>query len=295
MWYWQIFCLAYTHRRAAAAYAKQYLTRLKPSKMKKLITVVLFVYTCSQAIAQFVNTVPATSSRIDPNSIQGGRYANQAAIFSAAGVLQGLGSGTLAKINVDTETVNKLLTLKYLSGVNSQLMAADTNGKVKGYCSPAICVPDTAGQAGKVLEYNGSAVTWATASGGGPQVFQDSIFVSSEQILNSATSPVQLEPGIPGHNYQILAIREEYTYGTTPYTEGTFMFVTQDNSTFGTLFSDIALILSTASGSVFMINAYNGTSTGVVRGDPLTLYAGGGGSLTGGDGTLKIYITYTIF
>jgi len=117
----------------------------------------------------------------------------------------------------------------------------------------------------------------------------DSIHITSAQLLAANVTPITLEPGIPGHNYQILAIREDYNYGSTAYTNGS-LTITQDNTLTGSLFNDHGFFQSSISGTAFMAPIEN--APGAIRGDALTTYAPQ--AIVGGNGSVDLFITYMV-
>jgi len=136
------------------------------------------------------------------------------------------------------------------------------------------------------------------AFSGGIVVHSDSIHLTSAQILALNVTPVQLEPGIAGHNYQILSIREDYHYLTTGYRgSGAQLNITQDNTLTGTLFTDQnnsggSIVQGATSNTGFFVQDYQNGYAGAVRGDALTIYSPV--ALTGGAGSVDIFVTYII-
>jgi hypothetical protein len=130
------------------------------------------------------------------------------------------------------------------------------------------------------------------ASSGGIVVHSDSIHLTSAQILALNVTPVQLEAGIAGHNYQILSIREDDHFLTSAYSGAGQLVVTQDNTTSGGLFVDGGFLQTSVSSSCFFKqNAFSG-SANAIRGDALTVYLSN--ALTGGLGSVDLFITYII-
>ena len=142
----------------------------------------------------------------------------------------------------------------------------------------------------------GAVLTSADANGNAvwkPGIHTDSIHISPAQLAAINVTPIQLEPGIPGGNYQILAISEDYTFGTLAYSGGALM-VTQDNTLSGALFTDQNFISGASFNATYYFLPIPNTTSGpanAVRGDPLTIYSGN--PYTVGD-SLDVFVTYIV-
>lgn len=153
-----------------------------------------------------------------------------------------------------------------------------------------ITLPGSQGGAGTTLINDGTGqLSWQAPAAA--NIFTDSIHLSSAQLLAMNVTPVQLEPGIPGHNYQIISIREDNNFVTSPYSGGALL-VSQDNTLTGELYFDNNISNSASVTSGFMSPLFGTSSANAVRGDALTIYANG--ALTGGFGSVDIFVTYTI-
>lgn len=148
-----------------------------------------------------------------------------------------------------------------------------------------------------IYYYNGRswvAVGSGGGGGGSSTTLTSQTSLSSAQILAIYTTPIQLIAA-PGAGKIIVpwTIIVDYTFGTSPYSGGLYMYETTG--------SQMITSSNTINGSVNIIRIfmlYNGQATNnnvsVVDNAPLMVAGSGGGNPTGGDGTAKITVIYQI-
>jgi hypothetical protein len=131
-------------------------------------------------------------------------------------------------------------------------------------------------------------------SGGGAQVLTAKITLNKTQLSNAFTTPVQLLPSPgTGRFIQLLSAYAIYTYGTTPYVANgaNYIFLGQNGTSY-VAYGSISLLTSGTSGY--------GATTPIGAVTPSTFvnqplyYYNDVANISGGDGTLTIYLTYVI-
>jgi hypothetical protein len=174
-----------------------------------------------------------------------------------------------------------------INGDNPDSIISPSSGEI------CLCVNETGGTAG-VWQFQGD--TWVQIGGSG--MLSKTITLTSDQILNSNTSPVTLidAPGA-GKQINLLSVQGFYDYGTANYS-GT------DNSA-GLIQGDTTYLLETTIGKVLqsassdsqfkdVLGNENGGNTGIsLYNQPIQFYTQGSNP-SDGDGSVTITLVYAI-
>jgi len=225
--------------------------------------------------------------------------------FTAIATIKGLQakvnySDTVSTIETQKQAQSKVnysdtaTTIYTVKSAQSKINYSDTISTIatKKNLQSYIPLSDTGSVIPTYADTFKTVATKKDIQGLGMVVHSDSIHLTSAQILALNVTPVQLEAGIAGHNYQILSIREDDHFLTSAYSGAGQLVVTQDNTTSGGLFVDGGFLQTSVSSSCFFKqNAFSG-SANAIRGDALTVYLSN--ALTGGLGSVDLFITYII-
>lgn len=149
------------------------------------------------------------------------------------------------------------------------------------------------GTAGQVLTSQGagSGVVWSNPQS---EVINVKRTLLSSDILTMGTSPFVLVSAVAGKVIIPLSIVIDFKFGTTPYiTGGGGINVVNGNALYVVNAQNIitsGFDNSYFSGGISGINAFQA----LILGSPLTITINGGTDPLAGDGTMDVYVTYTL-
>jgi len=123
---------------------------------------------------------------------------------------------------------------------------------------------------------------------GGGDIKSKTVTLSSAQILDSYSTPIEAVAAVTGKKIQVISALCDYTYLTSPYATYTNLILIAETASTGQLRIDI-------SGTSSRIGSFTseGANDNIVTGDALML-AADSGNPTGGLGSMVINILYRL-
>jgi hypothetical protein len=180
-------------------------------------------------------------------------------------------------------------SLQFNSTSGGFVLAKNSTGYFEVDLDGSIALQNTKGNAGDVITSQG---TGEPAIWSGPVVKQATVAVSTSQIENLHSAPVQLLPA-PGAGKMIVVLSSviEYVHGSTPFTvDGTATLAIP----FGGLTANQTGFLDQSSNQVYVVAAGgNGNFTAQVN-QPVNLSNGSAAEASAGDGSLSVTVTYMV-
>jgi hypothetical protein len=140
--------------------------------------------------------------------------------------------------------------------------------------------------------YNGSAwVSLQTAIPTTAQIFTKKVSISSAQILDSYTTPIELIAAQgAGTVVEVLSMKAKYNFVTTQYATNTACYLCYDSDYSNTITDDIDISIAS---SAYRLLIFNSTQVSNIENESVT-FATFSGNPTAGDGTIDIYLTYRV-
>ena len=156
----------------------------------------------------------------------------------------------------------------------------------------ALNVSGNPGSAGDVLTSQGAGLppVWSAAQS---EVVNVKATLSSSDILSMGTSPFVLVPSVLGKCIIPLSIVIDFKFGTSAYVSGGGVNVVNGNTLY---IANVSGIITSA----FDLSYFTGGISGItsfsplIFGSPLTITINGGTDPLAGDGTMDVYVTYTL-
>jgi hypothetical protein len=140
--------------------------------------------------------------------------------------------------------------------------------------------------------YNGSAwVSLQTATTETAQIFTKKVSITSAQILDSYTTPIELIPAQgAGTTIEVISCTSLFTFNTIAYATNTSAKIFYDSDTASGVFGTFDLTYS-ATAYQFFVNG--GPSISDIDNNAI-IFMTETGNPTAGDGTIDIYLTYRV-